>query len=421
MSHLYKVWAGDRKKKISLILRESDNMLSELIEKSNIKLGIAGSSLVMEKDGTVVDDDDVVKFCSGEILMLLQPEESWSAQNETELNTTLTDTASLSSSFNDESLFSYSSSSQTVSSPTFGISSNKMQLSNNIWKNFQIPWDKLEMSVIKELQNESRSKYAMIAVVNRTVSEMRNVQEFIPTKAFKIIAEQIVNKYPKTFKDMDENGKCFGDGCHTLFLKLRDRNNYLNRPHMKRSLSHTLTVPLKKQKKVISARAGCSNWQPEKFLDTETDETIEDKTKFLREIVNDYSSKRDPKVHQKIISYLEATYPAQRLYLNNVHHVPTMVDIKNTWPILLQKEYMFWHYEKLMGHSIYVLKEEMLKKQNKIEIYGRKKYKDITNSNNPTEIKVIKIIMKHFKEDFQELCKTYPVGIKKVYICWNLF
>lgn len=334
MSHLYKVWAGDRKKKISLILRESDNMLSELIEKSNIKLGIAGSVLVMEKDGTVVDDDDVLKFCSGEILMLLQPEESWSAQNETELNTTLTDTASLSSSFNDESLFSYSSSSQTVSSPTFGISSNKIKLSNDIWKNFKIPWNKLEMSVIKELQNESRSKYAMIAVVNRTVSEMRNVQEFIPTKAFKIIAEQIVNKYPKTFKDMDEDGKCFGDGCHTLFLKLRDRNNYLNRPHMKRSLSHTLTVPLKKQKKVISARAGCSNWQPEKFLDAETDETIEDKTKFLREIVIDYSSKRDPKVHQKIISYLEATYPAQRLHLNNVHHVPTMVDIKNTWPIL---------------------------------------------------------------------------------------
>lgn len=74
-----------------------------------------------------------------------------------------------------------------------------------------------------------------------------------------------------------------------------------------------------------------------------------------------------------------------------------------------------------MGHSIHVLKEEMLKRQNKIEIYGHKKYKDITNSNNPTEMKVIKIIMKHFKEDFEELCKTYPVGIKKVYICCNLF
>lgn len=75
MSHLYKIWTADRKKKISLVLRESDNMLSDLIAKSNIKLGIAdGSVLVMEKDGTVIDDDDgtviddddVIKFCSGE-------------------------------------------------------------------------------------------------------------------------------------------------------------------------------------------------------------------------------------------------------------------------------------------------------------------------------------------------------------------
>jgi len=61
-------------KKISLILRESDNMLLDVIAKSNIKLDITGFVLVMEKDGTVVDDNDVLKFCSGETLMLLQPD-----------------------------------------------------------------------------------------------------------------------------------------------------------------------------------------------------------------------------------------------------------------------------------------------------------------------------------------------------------
>lgn len=62
-------------------------MLSDLTAKSNIKLGIAdGSVLVMEKDGTVIDDDDVIKFFSGETLMLLQPEESWSIHSDTELN-----------------------------------------------------------------------------------------------------------------------------------------------------------------------------------------------------------------------------------------------------------------------------------------------------------------------------------------------
>jgi len=56
---------------------------------------------------------------------------------------------------------------------------------------------------------------------------------------------------------------------------------------MKRSLSQSLNIPLKKQKKVLSAKAECSNWQPEKYIDTETDETIEEKIKFLRQIVHE--------------------------------------------------------------------------------------------------------------------------------------
>lgn len=383
-------------------------MLSDIIAKGNIKLGIAGTVLVMENDGTVIDDDDVVKFCSGETLMLLQPEESWSIYSNTELSTTLPDNVSLTSTSNEETSLSSLS---PRSSSSIEISSNQLQLSNEILQNFQIPWNQLESTVIKELESGSRSKYAINAVVNRTVSEMRNIQHFIPSKALKVVAEKIVNKYPKIFKDMDDE-KCFGDGCHTIFLKLRDRNCYLNRPHMKRCLSQTLTIPLKKQKKILSAKAGCSNWQPEKHIDTETVETIEDKTKFLREIMYDDTSKSDPKIQHKIILYLEATYSAQRLYLNNVHEIPTIKDIKNTWPILLQKRYMFWHYEQLMGHSIRILKEEMLKKQDKILSYAHnKKYKDIIDSNNPTEIKLIKIIMKHFKEDFENLFKIYPVRI----------
>lgn len=59
-----------------------------------------------------------------------------------------------------------------------------------------------------------------------------------------------------------------------------------------------------------------------------------------------------------------------------------------------------------MGHSISVLKEQMLKKQEKILGYGHlKNYKEIINSTELTELKLIKIIMKHFKEDFHILCK----------------
>ncbi|KAM0734103.1 hypothetical protein ACS0PU_012468 [Formica fusca] len=253
MSYLFKIWSANRKQKISLVINQSDNMLSELITKSNNKLGINGYTLVMEKDGTNVDDNDVLKFCSGEIFMLLQSEEFWSPQNETELHSTAScDTLSIHS--DSMSIFSSSSSTRHVSSPTT-VSHIKIQSDNNeIWTSFHIPWDNLEPTVLKELEVGNRSKYIIHTVVNHIVSEMRNLQEFIPSKAFKIIAKKVIEKYPQTFKDMDEDGKCFGDGGHT-YLKLRNRNCYLNRPHMKRSLSRSLNIPLKKTKSFI-----CQSW-----------------------------------------------------------------------------------------------------------------------------------------------------------------
>jgi len=217
-------------------------MLTDLITKSNNKLGIVGSILVLEKDGTIVDDNEVLKFCSGEILMLLWPEESWSVQNESAVNIS-SDSASLTSSLTEEP-FSPSSSSLSISSPINEISNNKQ---NEFWKNFQIPWNYLEPTVLKELQNGSRNKYIINTVVSRTVSEMRNVQKFIPSKALKIIAEKIVNKYPQTSKDINEDSTCFGEGFHIAYLKLRDRNYYLNKPHMKRSLSQSLNIGTSKK------------------------------------------------------------------------------------------------------------------------------------------------------------------------------
>jgi len=44
--------------------------VSQIICYKQILLHV-GSVLVIEKDGTVVDDNEVLKFCSSEILMLL--------------------------------------------------------------------------------------------------------------------------------------------------------------------------------------------------------------------------------------------------------------------------------------------------------------------------------------------------------------
>ncbi|KAL6418629.1 hypothetical protein ACFW04_011950 [Cataglyphis niger] len=273
-------------------------MLSELITKSNNKLGIKASTLIMEKNGTNVDDNDVLKFCTGEILMLLQAEEFCTAS---------CDTLSIHSDF--MSIFSSSSN------------------NDEIWTNFRTPWDNLKSTVLKRIRSRK--------------------------------SQQIHNT-------------CCCKSSHIIFKILR--NCYLNRPHMKRSLSRSLNIPLKKQRKVLSAKARCSNWQPDNYVDSETEDTIEDETEFLR---------------QKIYLYLEVTYPAQRLFLNNVHESPTIQNIKTN-----------------------------VKETEKMLTYGHlKNYKDIINLTELIEIKLIKIIMKQFKEDFYSLFKTsYDMKSRMFYL-----
>ncbi|KYN12085.1 hypothetical protein ALC57_15752 [Trachymyrmex cornetzi] len=154
----------------------------------------------------------------------------------------------------------------------------KQPYNDEIWINFRLLWATVETAVLKELEARKRNKYVIHAVVNH----------------------------------MDEDGNRFGDGIHTLYLKLRDRNSYLNRPHMKRSLIQTLNIPLKEQKKVLSTKAGCSNWQPEKYLESETEETIESKTEFLRQVIlrqeSDRSKKKIP---------LKNRHTAEKVELSN--------------------------------------------------------------------------------------------------------
>ena len=114
----------------------------------------------MEKDGTKVDDDDVLKFCSGETFILLQAEEFWSPQTETESR------SMASCDILSDSMSNFSSSSSTPYA--LPSTTHKTSLDNDeIWTNFRIPWDSLESTVLKELEAGNRSKYVIHAVVNR--------------------------------------------------------------------------------------------------------------------------------------------------------------------------------------------------------------------------------------------------------------
>jgi hypothetical protein len=69
-------------------------------------------------------------------------------------------------------------------------------------------------------------------------------------------AKKIINKYPKQFQGIDEDGVIIGDGCFSLTSKLIDRNNYLNRPHKRPSNAIHIEVPPSKRKLMLNAKAG---------------------------------------------------------------------------------------------------------------------------------------------------------------------
>ena len=77
----FRVWSCDRLKKASIIIGESNNMIQDVINKSNNKLEINGTLLVLEKDGTPIDEDLALNYYGKEILILLEEGESWIDKN----------------------------------------------------------------------------------------------------------------------------------------------------------------------------------------------------------------------------------------------------------------------------------------------------------------------------------------------------
>ncbi|KAG5865544.1 hypothetical protein JTB14_009253 [Gonioctena quinquepunctata] len=100
------------------------------------------------------------------------------------------------------------------------------------WSNFKIPWNKLTFDVLNHCKEGKREKQ----IIHTVVHEMRQIKTKIPMKAFKYVAKQLLEKYPNTFRDIDNDGVVIGDGTHSAITKLSDRNHYLNRPH-RRNLS----------------------------------------------------------------------------------------------------------------------------------------------------------------------------------------
>ncbi|KYM93658.1 hypothetical protein ALC62_15737 [Cyphomyrmex costatus] len=331
-----------------------------------------GTVLVLENDGTVVDEDDSLIFYEKEIFILLSESEKcvWTpALQPVEASTP----------------------SECSTVETYIISENEAEkpISLDILKNDG-------KTVQTWLEQRRRIQTQIVHII---VDEMRHIKTKIPLSAFKIVAHKLSERYPM-FKDIDSDNEIIGDGCFTLTIKLMERNNYLNRP-FKRKSTTAGKIPGKMSKKIANITSGCSsNWDPIKPNDENLDQ---ENLKYSSNAVNE----TDENFHQ----YLEDSYSDIRMTINNSE---SLKDILNQWPILQKsKNAFYWHFQNLTKVDLTMIGMKINSKANKIIDFGIQNKLHHSEDNIEPGYAVLQIFSKYFKEDIGKF-------IFEVKVCSNL-
>lgn len=393
------------------------------------KMDINGSNLVLEKDGTEITDDEILLLLQQETLMVLDSNETWTPaleQNYNVLSTAASSTSTLTYCSDFASEFESGTSTISVNDDNEALNGT-LTPENNIvilvppnennapkyrnpsaeysvstqnseyrWENYDIPWEKVPSYFLKSCENGDAAKAVVTQMINTFVGEMRGVQESLPRSAFRCIARKMAEKYPKTFLDVDEDGVVLGNGLSSTLNRLIERNNYLNRPH-KRLSGDSLkqAVPAKMLKTVSNLKAGCSNWQPP----SSSEKDDKDKNKKMLATI-------DSK-HPDFYTYLQETYPEQRLFLNSVDNPVTVQRTMIEWPILFNADCILWHFKKLTKVEICELSATKI---SKILKFGRKKQFDCIIEDDSEWLNALKVLATHFKEDISMVVYKFEVS-----------
>lgn len=433
MSPVLKVCSSSRKKRAAVILNEVEDIsINSFVEKASAKLGIRGKAIVLEKDGIIIDELELLTFFSKDIFMILQENEEWQA---TEADVSTTDDSENSSLIankqsqlesNAEAVqVTKSNSTQdntTVADTVEESEPNSMQddtttdetstrTTNRDFENFKIPWATFDKNLLSKLKKGVKTKLIIKETVNHLITQMRTINNRIPTTAMVKVAKELRDKYPNFFEDKSATGIRQGDGIANTLAIMRNRNNYLNRPSMNSDLSTVLNIPLKKRKSLLCVKAGCSNWQPDAYNDNVTEEIAEQHRQLLLNFNN--FDLQDEETMTQVVLAMNESYPLQRTFVNNVTEPPKIEQIQECWPCLLKRTYMELHFLQLTGKEPKNILTKLEEDMPKLLAYGQmKNFVDLNEASTEDQrnLLAIKTVFHHFKEDYPNLFITLDVS-----------
>ncbi|CAG9818605.1 unnamed protein product, partial [Phaedon cochleariae] len=362
----FKVWNKSRDLKTIVKLEESeDNLLNKLIGKASEKLYLNGIKLVLESDGTTIDEDEILRVIKSDVFILLQPKEEWEPpQPNTSTSTSIGE----------------------VIEYDYQIRQLNRDYNAFTWDNFEINWEQFPSYVLRACTKGKREKQVITHIIHSIVNKMREIKTHIPTYAFKVVSRKLIEKYPNMFLDVDEDGVVIADGCHSVYKKLQDRNNYLNRPY-KRKPSHKRNNSRDHSNR-LGTRSDCMFLTP-------------DNADAATEATEDYNDEDDA-----FYENLERTFTGQR---NFIKSNPTYDEIKKQWPVLLNGRAIIWHFNKLTNLNLYRMGEKVVERYQKFLKLAYSSKIDVASEEELLQI--VKILSVYFKEDlncFYAESKTLP-------------
>ncbi|KYN50145.1 hypothetical protein ALC62_00173, partial [Cyphomyrmex costatus] len=368
---------------VILLINVSYLIFKIMIFSASKKLGINGSNLVLESDGTLITEDEVLLLMKTETLILLEKDQ----------------------------VFDKILDSCVISRP----------IENNILNIADIPFIESDLNIttnydreknIVDNLNEEQAKSAIIQVINVHEEDFNWIDykipwNKVPIDMLKTCEEGIRSK--SIITEIYEDGHILGDGSCTMFHKLRERCLYMKRIESKQSAEKSGTIQTKKRK--FHVMAGCSNYQ-----DLPSSSTSINATDIVEE-THDEKSFED---------MMETCYIQQRKFLENFEQPPSLNDIKKEFPILFKLESVIFHFNKLTGKRLDDLPEIMKEKSTKIvEFAIQNKYLHL-NNNEDYCIQSLRFFALYFKEDFGKM--YYKVEVKicrfiyfEIFITINLY
>lgn len=336
--------------------------------------------MVLESDGTVVDEDILLQEMPGETFLLLEEFQIWRDKNAASCFTEKERSSfgqilniSNNSGLPENALIPCSNDIVQDEGPSNFNQLILISSAESSWDNFQIPWYKIPINCLTQFSSGTFTNANVRTLIQIIVDEMRTIKIAFPTKAAKIVSKKILERYAG-LTDRDEDRTILGDGSASLTNKIIDRNNYLNRPH-KNSKRSSSPFALKSAKTKLSNKMGCVNFDHCNETDTAGTYDLE------RKMINEGASIRE---------------------------------IKLKYPHLFNEANIFEHFQKLTLIDINKLDNTIYEKFEIISSYAiKKKYISTENvEKNLIPITIFGILTKHYKEDFQKFCFDIEVRLR---------